>query len=200
MIQLSVIEKCIENGSKTVWRGEPGDGPGWLLSKWENWLYSTSQEMIRLKIKQPNSMIAVEPAREKARLVGRKQYVNSMRTSSMHLLIFFSCSIYQDFFLTHLHLIGKVLEMLQCKNQEIFCPMAIKCSLANLYIVLIQCCHAWAESKCIIWLVLTVLKRNVRSTFEVIFSHQVLSTNEILCLAATLEKQVTTGPRTEEWS
>lgn len=40
--------------------------------------------MIRLKIKQPNSMIAVELARERARLVGHKQYINSMRTSSMH--------------------------------------------------------------------------------------------------------------------
>lgn len=77
----------------------------------------------------------------------------------------FSCSGYQDFFLIHLNLIGTAKEILQCRNQDTFSLMAIKCSLANLYIVLIQRCHAQVEGECIICFIMIVLKRNVTSTF-----------------------------------
>lgn len=77
----------------------------------------------------------------------------------------FSCSIYQDFFRTYLHLMGTALEILQHKTQDTFSPMPIKCSLTNLYLILIHSCHAWAGGECIIWLFMIVFKRNVTSTF-----------------------------------
>lgn len=50
-----------------MWSGEPGDGSGRLLNKWEKLLNSSSQETIRLKIKQPKSISAMEPDKERVR-------------------------------------------------------------------------------------------------------------------------------------
>ena len=64
----------------------------------------------------------------------------------------------QDFFLFCLHLMDTVLETLQNKNPDIFNPLVIKCTLANLCLVLIHCCKAWAEARSIIWIVAKRLK------------------------------------------
>lgn len=54
----------------------------------------------------------------------------------------FACSIYLDFFLTYLHLMGTALEIAQHKNEDTFSPMTIKYSLTNLRLILIRYCHA----------------------------------------------------------
>lgn len=64
----------------------------------------------------------------------------------------------QDFFLFCLHLMDTVLETLQNKSPDIFSPLVIKCTLANLCLVLIHCCKAWAEARSTIWIVVKRLK------------------------------------------
>lgn len=56
----------------------------------------------------------------------------------------------QDVFLFCLHLMDTVLETLQNKNPDIFNPLVIKCTLANLCLVLIHCCETSAEARSII--------------------------------------------------
>lgn len=53
----------------------------------------------------------------------------------------FSCSVYQDCFLTDLHLVVTALETLQHKKQDTFSPMAIKCLLTNWYILIYKVRH-----------------------------------------------------------
>lgn len=84
---------------------------------------------------QPNNISAMKPDRERARPQIILKFNKNIKHASFFLL-------YQDFFLTHLHVMGIAIEILQHKNQDTFSPMAIKCSLTNLYLILIHCCHA----------------------------------------------------------
>lgn len=69
----------------------------------------------------------------------------------------------QDLFLFCLHLMDTVLETLQNKSPDIFSLLVIKCTLANLCLVLIHYCNAWAEARSIIWIVVKSFKSSSTS-------------------------------------
>ena len=65
----------------------------------------------------------------------------------------------QDFFLLCLHLMDTVLETLQNKSPDTVSPLLIKCTWADLCLVLIHCCKsALAEARSIVWIVVKCVK------------------------------------------
>jgi len=135
-VHLSVLEKSDvwEMAQRcVVWRA--WDGSGGLPSKWEVLLNSSARGTVGLKIKRPKSVSAMEPDRGGA----RPQIIVKFSKNIKHASFFLLC---QDFFLTYLHLMCTALEILQHKTQDTFRPMAVKCSLTNLYLILIHRCHA----------------------------------------------------------